>query len=283
MLLFAQPIEQFPQRLAISTLPVFSSGADANFPAKNLLTYDRTQVARTSSSSVQINWDFGRNRKFDVVSIIDSNVSIRATWTISASLDGTTYTVLKASDAFWAHISGTVASIPAGAATDEDLDPRKTAPTRMSSFFFSQTVIHNYRYLRIAIADPEATSGMTFGRLFVGRSFRPKNTYQYGSRLNFDDTGTRDRTDQGALILDAGRPITGASIKMDFLSTNEVYDFVYDFNYWRGSSKEMLCCLDFNTVARLSKNLFYCTITEGRTVTADQFEAWSQTWIIESI
>ena len=283
MIVFAQPIEQFPQRLAIVTVPVFSAGADANFPSKNLLSYDRTQVARTTANSVQINWDFGRNRKFDVVSLIDSNIGVRGIWTISGSTDGTNYVVLKASDAFWAHIVGTVATIPAGAATDEDLDPRRTAPVRNSSFFYSQSTVYNYRYLRIQVSDADAGTGMTFGRLFVGRVFRPKTSYQYGSRLIFDDSSNRERTDQGALILDPGRTIVGASVKMDFLSTNEVYDFIYDFNYWRGSARELLCCLDVNTPARLSKNLLYATITEGRTVTADQFEAWSQTWTLESI
>ena len=68
---------------------------------------------------------------------------------------------------------------------------------------------------------------------------------------------------------------------MSFLSTNEVYDYVYDFNYWRKSTAEILACLDVNTTRRLQKNILYCRISEGRQVTADQFEAWSQTWILE--
>jgi hypothetical protein len=281
MIVFAQPIEQFPAHLAFSSVPVFSAGVDAAFPASNLLTYDPTQVARATVNGLTIDWDFGRPRKFNVVSLLSTNVSVRGTLRIEASLNGSSYTVLRPTGPFWAHLANIVASIPPGAATDEDLDP--SAAFERNSSFWNTTVTQNYRYLRLVITDPGASAPLTFGRLFVGRSFKPKTSYQYGSALTFDDTAVKDRTDRGAQVLDPGRQITGASVKMDFLSTNEVYDYIYDFNYWRGSARELLCCLDVNTTHRLSKNLLYATISEGRRVTADQFESWSQTWILESI
>lgn len=281
MIIFAQPIEQFPKDVAITTLPTFSAGTDTAFPAKNLLSYDITQVARVSVGSTQIRWDFGRQRKFNVISLLGCSVGVRGTLLIEASNDGSTYTTLRPTGPFWAHLTSVVSSLPGTISTDEDTDPRKGSFERNSSFFLNEGGF-NYRHVRLTITDPDATS-MTFGRLFIGRTFRPKTSYQYGSYLNFDDTGVSDRTDRGARVLDPGRTITGASVKMDFLSTQEVYDYVYDFNYWRGSAREILCCLDIFTVERLSKNLLYATITEGRRITADQFEAWSQTWILESI
>jgi hypothetical protein len=279
MIVFAQPIEQYPPHLAFSTPPTLTAGADAAYPPSRLLSYDPTQVARVNANTTQINWNFGRNRKFNVISLIGCNLGIRATWTISASTNGTTYVPIQLLSPFWAQLPEVVTSLPSN--TDEDFDPRIGSHELCKSFFLSLTDL-NYRYLRIDITDPD-TPVMRLGRLFVGRTFRPKNSYQYGSALTFDDTGVFDRTDQGAPVADSGRRIPGASVKMSFLSTQEVYDYAYEFNYWRGSSKEILACLDIFTRERLHKNLLYCRISEGRQVTADDFEAWSQTWILESL
>jgi hypothetical protein len=280
MIIFSQPIEQFPPSLAFATTPTLSAGTDVAYPPSRLLTYSLSEVTRCNASSTNINWDFGRARKFNVVSLFGCNVGMRGTWTVYGSQNGSDFTVLMPTSAFWAQLPAVQASLPA-AGSDEDLDPRTDAREKSVAYFYSEADF-SYRYLRIQVTDPDATA-MTFGRLFVGRTFRPKISYQYGSSLVFGDTGTFDRTDNGASVMNPGRSIPGAQVKMNFLSTQEVYDYVYDFAYWRGSCREILCCLDVNTRSRLNKNLLYCRISEGRQVTADDFEAWSQTWILESI
>lgn len=288
MIIFAQPIEQFPHHLRFDSVPTeIPSGSfysvEPEFPLKNLLSYDITDVMKTNFPYVEFKWDFGRRRKFDVVSLLSSNISPRSEWRIYASNDGSNWTTLH-DGPFYAHQSA-IYPDDVDSYNDEDIDMRKGSFERNSSFKYFPTV-QNYRYLRFAVSNSgagELDFNMTFGRLFVGRSFRPKTSYQYGSSLRFDDTSVKDRTDQGALVLSPRKTIVGASVKMDFLSSDEMYEYIYDFNYWRGSAREMLCCLDVNTTHRLSKNLLYATISEGRTVTADSFNAWSQTWILESI
>lgn len=274
-IVFAQPIEQYPQHLAFSTTPTMTNG-DALFPASRLANYDPTSVTRTTTGSTVITWDFGLNREFDVVALIYTNTSYGCTLVIDASLNGSTWTTLRASGPLWAHRT----SVP-GSWSGEINDPRWNALPRNSSWFQAATV-QTYRYVRLTISDPNV-SILTFGRLFVGKSFSPSIGYQYGSAFNFEDTGMRQRTAKGPNLLDYGCTYVSAGIKLDFLTTTEMYDYAYEFNYWRGSSSEMLVCLDTTDVPRLQKNIIYGTISDGRSITSDTYNIYSQTWIVESI
>lgn len=272
---FAQPIEQYPRHLAFATTPTMTNG-DSAYPPARLVQYDPTMVTRTTAASTVISWDFGSTREFDIVSLVYTNTSYAATLVIEGSLNGSSWTTLKASAPLWAHRT----TVP-GSWTGEANDPRRGALLRNSSWFYSATVL-SYRYLRLTVADPNTTN-ITFGRLFVGKSFSPATGMQYGSSISFTDTGKAERTDRGAMILDYGQSIVSASVKMEFLTATEMYDYVYEFDYWRGSCREVLACLDTSDTARLQKNILYATIADGRTISADAFNLYSKTWTLESI
>lgn len=274
---FAAPIEQFPKDLAFVTTPTASS-PNASFPASNLLTYDPTQVFKSTSHNDQLNWDFGSVREFDVVALLHSNLSYKTSWEIFGSVDGVTYESFGYTP-FSAHLT----SIP-GSWVGEANDPRRSILNRNKGVYVSPTVRNTFRYLRINIGgDATLDPGFSIGRLFVGKKFAPVTGWQYGSSFSFADTSRKERTDRGALIMEASDTIISASVKMEFLTKAEMYDYIYEFNYWRGSGREFLACLDVEDVPRLQKNLLYCTISEGRTVTFDAFNTHSQTWILESI
>jgi len=279
-MIFAQPIEQYPQHLRPGTLPTVT-GADSFFPASNLLTYDPTQVTKVNAQTTTITWDLGMARRMDIIALLFTNTSPRAVWRIAMSNDGTNWSAFpgqtSGDTAFWAQLTTAAGAGPFA----EDADPRKGALLRNHGVWLLQDGT-SCRYIRIIVTDV-GSSSLTFGRLFVGRAFRPAMNWQYGSSFSFDDTGRRERTDRGALVLDPGRVIVSASVKLDFLSTNELYDFVYEFNAWRGACREILAVLDTDVVSRLHKNMLYATITDGRRVVAEEFNAWSQTWILESI
>jgi|ERR1043166_1853410 hypothetical protein len=274
--LFAQPIEEYPQHLAFSTTPTMTN-VDSSYPASKLVTYDPTAVARTTSGSTVITWNFGLQREFDVVSLIYTNTSYAATIVIDASNNGTSWTNLQASRPFWAHRT----SVP-GSWSGEANDPRRGALLRNHSWYYSST-IQTWQYIRITVSDPNVTN-ITFGRLFVGRSFSPTTGMQYGTSFSFADSGKRDRTDRGAVIMDAtSNTIVSVAVKTEFLTATEMYDYVYEFNYWRGSCREMLVCLDTTDTTKLHKNILYCVLSEGRSISSDAFNAYSQTWNLESL
>lgn len=275
MIVFSQPIEQFPYYAKVTNLPVMTN-VDAAFPAANLLTYDPTQVARTTTGSTVITWDLGVAKNLNTISLINSNASHRATLKIEGSLNNAAWTTLV-DGPFWAQL----AVVPGAGPYAEDIDPRKGSFERNPSWYYSANLL-NFRYLRLTIADP-LIANLTFGRLFVGKAFKPRINYQYGSSFDFSDTGTKDRTDQGAKVLLPGRPITGATVRMDFYTSAEFYDIVYEFNYWRQSCREILVCLDIDNIPRLNKNILYATIEEGRRIEATYFNTWAQTWALESI
>ncbi len=234
-------------------------------------------MARTTTGSTVITWDFGTAREYDVVSLVYTNTSYAATLVIEASTDGSSWTTLRASAPLWAHRT----TVP-GSWSGEMNDPRRGALPRNSSFYYSKAAVHVHRYLRLTVADPQVAN-ITFGRLFVGKAFTPSTGIQYGTSFNFNDTGARERTARGALIMDPGNTIVTVVVKLDFLSTTEMYDYVYEFEYWRGSTREVLVCLDTDDVPRLQKNLLYATLAEGRTISADAFNVYSKSWNVESI
>jgi len=279
MIVFASPVEQHPYIQSNMTLGM--TNISSNFPSTNLFTYDPTNVAKTTANNTVITLDLGMARWVSIISLMYSNVGPRATIKVEGSLDNTNFITVE-NGPFWANLATVAAAGPYA----EDADPRKGSLPRNHSFWYAGAGVENsFRYIRISVADPDVAS-LSFGRLFIGRAFRPKVSYQYGSGFKFEDSGRRERTDQGALILDPGKSIVLASVKLDFLSTNEMYDYIWEFNYWRGSCREFFCCLDTTntpaSVARLQKNLLYCTITDGRNIDSASFEAWSQTWILES-
>jgi len=276
---FAAPIEQYPKDLAFVTNPS-ATNVDANFPAANLRSMDPTQVFKSGgvTTGSVITWDFGSAREYDVVSMLHSSLSYKATWLIEGSLDNISWTVLRSSYPFSAHLT----AVP-GSWSGEINDPRRSILNRNKSQWVATTV-QTHRYLRITIVgDATLDQNFSLGRLFVGKKFVPATGWQYGSSFNFIDPSSRERTGRGTLITESVDVIVSASVKMEFLTKVEMYDSMYEFNYWRGSSREFLACLDVEDTVRLQKNILYCTIAEGRTISFDAFNTHSQTWILESI
>lgn len=266
---FAAPIDQFPDYNKVTTVPA-STNVDAEFPAANLLNYDPTKVMRMTATSGVITWDLGSSRSFDVISLIHTNLDVTSTILVEASLDNVSWTTLVSGRAL-AHV------------VDPVTDTHRKNLLRRNLTLFNSTTLRTFRYLRITVNSQVTLLHPSIGRLFVGTKFSPSTGWQYGSSFNFIDPSRRDRTDRGALILDPADPIIAAAVKTEFLSKNEMYDFIWEFNYWRGAGREFLACLDAEDVLRLQKNTLYCTIAEGRQITHDAFNAHSQTWILESI
>lgn len=266
---FAAPIDQYPDYNKVTNLPVCVT-ADSAFPASNLLTYDPTQVMRSTTNTPVITWDFGVARTFDVVSLLYTNIQDIGTLIIEGSLNNTAWTTLYNGLA--------LAHLVAGQTTQNKMNMLKNNLTLLN---LSSPV--SYRYLRISLNTLGAGTLPTIGRLFVGTKYKPKYGWQYGSQFTFTDLSKRDRTDRGALVVDPIPTVLGANVKLDFMSKDEMYDYIFDFNYWRGSARGILACLDVEDTKRLQKNTLYCTISDGRTISFDSYNTHSVAWVLESI
>lgn len=267
---FAAPIDQHPNYDKVTSVPT-SAHALSGFPAANLLTYDPTQVFAANQAVPIILWDFGVAKDFDVISLIHTNLTDAATIRIEASNDGVSYTDLQASG------TAALAHIVAG----QTVQNRKNMLSRNLTLYNS-AVNRNYRFLRIT-PNSQGGPNPTIGRLFVGKKFVPSTGWQYGSQLGFTDLSKHERTDRSALILDSQPSIRTANVKLDFLSKTEMYDSVWEFNYWRGSGREFLACLDAEDTKYLQKNTLYCTISEGRQISFDAYNTHSSNWTLENI
>jgi hypothetical protein len=267
---FAAPIDEYPDYDRVTSIPT-NVEEKLLYPAANLLTFDPTQVHINADNFMTINWDFGAAKSFDVVSLVHTNFLDTTTWTVSGSLDNVTFTTLRSSAPALAHVV-------AG----------QTAQNKRFMLKKNHTLLNlaapvSYRYLRIAVSEALSTFRPSVGRLFVGLKYVPSTGWQYGSTFDFTDLSRRDRTDRGALVVDPQMPNVGASVKMDFLTKTEMYDFIWEFNYWRGAAREILACLDVDDIPRMQKNLLYCTISEGRKISFDSYNTHSVVWNLESI
>lgn len=265
---FVAPIEQYPDYDKVTTVPT-SIHANAAYPAANLLTYDPTQVMLATQVNPVIVWDLGLIKSFDVISFIHTNLAHDATLLIEGSNDFSAWTTLYNGLALAHCIAG------------QTVQNKKHMLRRNLTLLNSPTVL-SYRFLRIT---PTNTGGILpfFGRLFVGTKWKPTYGWQFGSNVTFTDLSRRERTDRGTLVLDSIPTIPGASVKMDFLSKQEMLDFVWEFNYWRGTGKEFLAVLDAEDQKYLQKMSFYCTITEGQTLSFDTYNTHSIAWVLENL
>jgi hypothetical protein len=266
---FAAPIDQHPDYAKVTTVPT-ATNADPNFPIANILTFDPTQVFAATTTSTVITWNFGASVTFDMVSLVYTNLTDAATLLIEGSTNGTAWATLYNSTA--------LAHVVAGQTTQNKINM-----LRHNSSLLNLATPVSYQYLRLTVNSQVAGLFPSIGRLFVGTKFVPSTGWQYGSQFTFADNSVRQRTDRGTLIVDPQPPIVAANVKLDFLNKNEMYDYVYDFNYWRGAAREFFACLDVEDTKRLQKNILYCTISDGRLISFDSYNTHSVAWMLESI
>lgn len=281
-IVFSAPITHYPHYNKRTVASLTATNASIEYPASNLMTADPTQVFRTTTGSTVINLQFSTSGQtfFDVIALAHTNTSYRATLKVELSTNGSAWTTVYDS-ALWANLSS-VQSTYAGDA-HSDADPRRHSLDRNLAYVRNPAWrTTSYPYIRLTITDP-LVSNITIGRLFVGYSFIPTYGHQYGSTFSFTDYGRSERTDRGVMIMEPGLSVTSATVKMDFLTKKEMYDFAYDFNKFIGSSRDFMVCLNTEDISLMQKNTLYCTIAEGRTISFDSFNTHSQSWTLESI
>jgi hypothetical protein len=275
---FVTPAEQTLFRTdGDSSIAISATNADAAFPATNLLTYASSEVFVTTSGTSAITFNMGRARDFNVVSIVNCTASYRSTILIEVSSNGSSWTTLAAS----APLFPNYVSVPAVYSGSEGADPRRFNLDFVNSWYRNSTT-QTYQYVRVTIADP-INSSWSAGRIIVGPTWTPSTGIQYGSSLEFNDFGIRERTDDGHSILDYIRVVVGAQLKMEFASKAEMQTSLYSLAYWRGSTREILVHLDETDAQYAMRNILYCTMTENRRITSDSFNAYSTNFVLESI
>jgi hypothetical protein len=267
---FAAPIDGWPDYNKVTSMPTCST-ENALFPATNLITMDPTQVFQSTDATPIINWNFGAQRSFDVVCLVGTNLTDVATMSIQGSNDNVSFTSIQGG-----------ATLALAHAVAGQTVQNKSNMLRTNMTLLNLATPQTWQYLRI-VPNTQIGGVVQIGRLFVGTKFVPSAGWQYGSQLNFDDMSPRQRTSRGTLVVDCIPGIRTATVKLDFLTKNEMYDFIYEFNYWRGASAEFLACLDVEDTKRLQKNLLYCNIAEGRTISFDSYNTHSSSWMLESI
>lgn len=156
------------QPLAISAVAV-SRGSGA----ANLATPDPKEVWLDSavSTAANLDIDFGSAQTFDTVLLgYVSPPAAGATWTLSRSNDGSSWTVFKASGALRA------------------IDSASSSPSRTHAFW--NGAAQTARYLRIAVTQPASNPVLSAGLVVAGKAFVPTYNKEWGAGRRVIDTGT---------------------------------------------------------------------------------------------
>lgn len=275
---FIRPLEQDPWYPSGSSISVDIGAFNASFPGTNLLTYDPTQVAVSTGQDLRFTIDLGATRLFHSVSLLFTSLTLQSQWVVEGSTNGSSWSYMAITSATWACYQG--GANPSLSFTEPN-DPRRFGVERNPTFIFN-TAGWNYRYIRITLSELGAST-MSFGRLMIGRMFIPSKGYSYGSAMTFTETGNTERTDKGVMLVDEGRSIVGASMKLEYATKSEMYGELYDLNYFRKNTKEVLVCLNLDDTINLNRNLIYGLLRDGRSVVNDAFNTYSQTISIESL
>lgn len=276
-ILFAQPVELYPAHL-VGTVAVSATNVNADWPAANLIDYNPYKVFKTTTTGTAITFDLGNSREFDTFSLLHTNITYEGTWVIETSPDNATWTTRLASAPFWCQLS----VIP-GAWSGEDNDPRRGAFEYSHSFYKHATVI-THRYIRITVANTTNPAGiLSFGRLFVGKSWQPDVNYSYGSDIEIIDKSERVDMPRSAPLFNKLNKSIKLNISMEFSSQEEMENYLYEFSYWSGITEGMLVCLDPETVTNRHKALVYGTLNEGMRFSHTSYRIFEQKFSIQSL
>lgn len=164
---------------------VSRSGASA----PNLITNDPREVWVDSGlGAAWIDIDFGANRDWDTIALINTNGAATTNITVTGGTAG--------------YVQNTYLATRALRVPSEDV-----AEVNGPALFYSAILITG-RYIRIAFDNPAGVP-LSIGRLVVGKSFKPFYPREHGAGRPPIDTGARQRLDDGSLATVSGRLVSG--------------------------------------------------------------------------
>ena len=249
----------YPNRTDEATL---SGGSWTNRPLTCLQTKLLSDQARSTDlllTSTKFKVDLGRDRNIALISLINHNLSLDATYRITASatpgfetllLDTgwksvwpaiwSTYSLEWEDDNFWT-----------GQFTQEQIDGNTANLIEiLSAMVFA-------RYLWIEINDTGNTDGyVAIGRLFLSNVWQPDSGVAYGGSLYYEDNTQIDTSLAEVEFFDERPKYRVTIFALNDMSSDETYNRALELQRQAGISKEVFLVADTNDVANIIRRSY---------------------------
>ncbi len=220
------------------------------------------KVYRTSDLAAQIAFDLGTAKAINFCAIIAHNGSAAGTVRIKA---GTTSAVSDFD-------SGALSLI-----TGSDLGYSENS---FANVFAAQT----YRYWRLEFSDPTNAAGyLQIGRVYLSNAFTPETNINYELEEGFTDLSRNARTLDGGVVSVERDPYRFAQYEMEFLSKDEVFGSLYEFDRLRGKKKDVVFVPDMDETTHFQRRLIYGIFQEMNPIVSRAFRLYRKRYRIEEI
>jgi hypothetical protein len=238
------------------------SGGGWQAALTNLQDRRLARVARTTdctTANTQFKVDLGKDRKLQVISLINHNLTTQGTWRVLMGDDPTFVT--NKYDSGW-QVAWPVV-YPFGTLEWEDdnwWDSTISQDDRAGYPGILLNVLPNIvlaRYVQVLFSDAANTAGyLQFGRLFVSPSWQSANNMSYGSSMNWETDTTVARSLGGTPYFDRKNPRRVDKFSLNFLSDAEAKAVVFEMQRQLGMDGELLVAWDPSDALNLIRQSF---------------------------
>lgn len=269
------------------------SGGSYVLPLSNALHHDVGRVARTTNAAIGstfFNVDLGSARAVGGVAVGPANLSPGSQYRIRAFSDAGQTTVVYDSGyrvvagsvtdwanpgtwlawenpAFWLGVAGVV---------------QETITPIWASVIFDADI--SARYWRVDFNDTANADGyVQFGRVFLGRVYRPSINYEYGAEMA-NVPVTQRKTTLGGRNLDwfiANRRTLRVSFTL--VPQDELFEEVFRFQYLVGVTGQVFVAPDPSDNANFQKRSFLATMRTPPSIVQAMFDAGTTVFDFEEV
>jgi hypothetical protein len=236
----------FPNRIDASTL---SSGSwRAALPLANLKTRPLSEVSRSTdatAASTKFDIDLGSSLRVQLVSLVNHNFSLSATWRLRGA-DVSDFSVLNydsgaSGNAVWSSVHPTLSldweasNWWTGQYTSEEITGYTAAATHiLASKVFA-------RYWRIEIFDTANAAGyVQLGRVFIGQAWQPPVNMLRGSSIGWSTDTQVQKARSGTKYFSRRTPYRTTRFTLDWLSQDEAFSGAFELQRRAGIDQEIM-------------------------------------------
>lgn len=278
----------YSNRIDTSTL---SNGSWlAGLPLGNIQSRILGKVARSTNAlnaSTKMDIDLGESKAIRIISVVNHNLSIDATYRIRGATDAGFTTVTY--DSGTLDVYGTV-YLPEdleweiepwlweGTYSDEEISGYTT------NLVHILPTVNFPRYWRIEFFDTTNVAGyVQVGRVFLGNAWEPANDAEVGASIGWESTTTTTRALSGARYFQRKTPYRVTRFTLNVMSVDEAMARAFEIDKLMGIDGEVLYVFDSNDTLHALRRQYLGTLRQLSPIEFPHSNLLSKSYEIEEL
>jgi hypothetical protein len=276
----------YPNRIDEATL---SGGAWGNRPLTCLQTRELSDQARSTDlelSSTKYLADLGRLRNISLLSQVNHNFSLDATYRITISATAGFETLLL--DTGWKPAWPSIWSTYSLEFEDNNWwtgQPTEELKTGyMASLIEVLSTMVFARYILFEFNDPANPAGyLAIGRPFIGLGWQPESGVAYGSAVYYEENTKVDTSLGEVEYFDMRRGHRVTSFSLNDMSSDEAYNRSLELQRQAGISGEVFLVADKNDQPNLIRCSYLGRLRKSSPITHTDFKTYGTQYEVKEI